>query len=859
MQQILKSKELLKTLEIFHKAGEVVEVRILNTSKGTVSGYFDNHEELIRCIEDYIGKYNIFITLNPVKKDLLSRCNNRLKEYAKQTTCDTDIESIRYILVDIDPVRPSGISASRDEKDASYKILKQIRKDLIELGFSEPIVSDSGNGFHLQVPVELDNNEENVTLAKNFLAALDFIYSTDEVQVDCTTYNPARIVKFYGTLSCKGDNMVDRPHRWSKIIKYPENQNLATSDQLRLVIKRMPNMEEQKRESLKENKKTFNLESWIEENGLEVAFNAPFQNKGTKYILKTCPWNSDHTNRSAYIIQFDNGGIAAGCHHNSCREENWKSLKELVGITSELTSTTSDEKQSDVIIRLSKGCRFFRSDIDEPFAAAKFNGHWEVMDIKSKRFDMYLTKLYFEETGSAPGADSMNQAIRVMEMKATFSNDQLKLQKRVAKNGDDFYYDLCNPDWKVVKINADGCTIDESPPILFFRIKNMEQQCSPILTTKPENLLVLVKKHFRFKREVDTILFTTYLVSCFLPHIAHAILVIYGEKGSAKSTTMRMVKKIVDPAQCDLLSMPTVKQDLAIILSNTYMPCFDNLDSLSAEKSDILCIATTGGAFSKRTLYTNSDETILRFKRCVALNGINVVATRADLLDRSIVLELERIPKTERKTENAIWSSFDEDIPEFLGAIFNTISQTIPRYQSVALQEVGRMADFTCWGYAIADVLGIGGDEFIKAYLSNQDLANEEALNSHPVGAAVQALMRNSTKWVGSVSELLKKLEIVAEKERINTRVKIWAKDASVLSKRLKEVKSNLEEVGIYYDIRHAGGFKKITIEKPGKECLIGEETKLSPKKRVLSGQTPEAQKSMYDLFNEETEDDFKE
>lgn len=228
----------------------------------------------------------------------------------------------------------------------------------------------------------------------------------------------------------------------------------------------------------------------------------------------------------------------------------------------------------------------------------------------------------------------------------------------------------------------------------------------------------------------------------------------------------------------------------------------------------MLCMAATGGAFTKRTLYSDSDETILRFKRCVALNGINIVASRADLLDRSIVLELERIPKTERKTERAIWKDFEQDVPKFLGAIFNTISAAITIYDEVELEEVGRMADFTYWGYAIAQVLGIGGENFLRAYLSNQDTANEEALASHPVAAAVIAMMKDRNKWSGSVSTLLAELEATAEKYKINTRVKVWAKDANVLSKRLKEVKSNLEEIGIYYDIRNTGNFKKVTIER---------------------------------------------
>ncbi|QLY79971.1 hypothetical protein [Clostridium intestinale] len=84
---------------------------------------------------------------------------------------------------------------------------------------------------------------------------------------------------------------------------------------------------------------------------------------------------------------------------------------------------------------------------------------------------------------------------------------------------------------------------------------------------------------------------------------------------------MKKDRSIVDPAVRDVVSMPTSKEDLALILSNNYMPCFDNLDNITTEKSDMLCIAATAGGFSKRTLYSD-DETILYFKEPVSLNGI---------------------------------------------------------------------------------------------------------------------------------------------------------------------------------------------------------------------------------------------
>lgn len=800
---------------MFHKSGDVFEIRILSTRKGTVSGYFDTFNIAVKEISQYIGKYDIYMSLNPIKPELLARCNNHIQTYAKQTTSDQDISNLDYILIDLDPVRPSGISSTDKEKKKALKLAQVIHDDLDAKGFPEPILCDSGNGYHLLYGIDLENNKENSSLIRDFLNALDLLYSNEYVEVDRSTFNPSRIVKFYGTMACKGDSTEDRPHRWSGIMDIPEKQELVSKELIASIATQIPKPSNDKKPA-KIGAKSFDLESWMEQHDeLEVAFKAPFRDLGTKYILETCPWNNSHTNRSAYIIQFNNGVIVARCHHNSCQQENWQSLRQLLGDVQNNSSDDKgdDKKQADQIIELASDCQFFNSDLEEPFVAVPINNHWEVMDIKSQRFKLYLTKLYFENTQEAPNNDSMSQALKVLEMKSIFSETQRHLQRRIAKYDDCYYYDLGDKEWRAIKITKEGCSLEDHPPILFTRNKNMKHQVEPDFGTEPARLAELVHKNFRFKNAADRVLFTVYLVGCFLPQLAHVILVLYGEKGSAKSTTMRMVKQIVDPAMQDLLSMPTSKQDLAILLANTYMPAFDNLDSLSAEKSDLLCMAATGGAFSKRTLYTDSEETILRFKRCVALNGINVVTSRPDLLDRSIVLELDRIPKDERKTEDIVWAEFEQDLPAFLGAIINSLSKAISFREGVTLNQVGRMADFTYWGYAIAEVMGLGGSAFLNSYLSNQDRANEEALASNPVAAAVMALMRTTKVWSGSVTELLKQIENIANKERINTSVRTWPKDSFVLSKRLKEVKSNLEEVGIYYDIRHAGNFKKVTLK----------------------------------------------
>lgn len=804
--------ELSYAMKVLKEESTVTEVRILNTNKGTISGYYDDYEKMAKDIKLYIGKYNIYFTINPVKQELLARSKNHLIEYAKTTTTDADIEKRVTLMIDLDAKRAAGISSSEEEHQKAIEKAEKVKEFLTEQGWSEPVVADSGNGAHLLYYINIPNDKESTELVKNVLKALDAMFTDNAVEVDKSTYNAARICKVYGTVACKGDDTEERPHRIAKIVSCPEEIEIVNKGQLQSIASMLP-LEE--KETVGKKKAKFDLKKWMEEHGIKVQSEKCIGN-GTIYVLEQCPWRDEHTNHSAYIIQYENGAIAAGCHHNSCSDENWHTLRDKLEPDWRKKSKASKENgesketQSDILINAGSAAKLFCDDIEEKYAAVDVNGHTEVYKINSKKFKMWLTKKYYDETGKAPGSDAMNQALGVFEMKAIYEGDERTLARRCTKYEDNYYYDLADSNWRNVVIGKDGWKVVNDAPILFVRNKNMKSQVLPV---KYDDLSIL-DKHYRYKNEEDAILHKVDIVTKFIPDIAHPIDVIYGEKGASKTTSMKKDRSIIDPSVRDVVSMPTSKEDLALILSNNYMPCFDNLDNITAEKSDMLCMAATGGGFSKRTLYSDDDETILYFKEPVSLNGINVVATRADLLDRSILLELERIPPEERKEERVIWEEFEKDKPKILGAIFTILSKAMAIYDNVKLDRMGRMADFTTWGYAIAEAAGIGGEAFLDAYLNNQSRANEEAVESNPVAASVIKLMNDTNRWDGTVTRLLGELNRIAINENINIHSKLWAKEPNVLSRRLKEVKSNLELVGIYYTIKHYGIGKKITITK---------------------------------------------
>lgn len=821
-QKMIESS-ILENLKFIRKPNQVVEIRILNTIKGTVSGYYDDYYEITSDIRPYIGKYDIYFTLNPVNKDLIARSANRLTLYSKTTTSDQNIEKISYILIDLDPVRPSGISSTDEEKKCAYQKAKEIYNFLSQNNWPKPIVSDSGNGYHLLYAVELTNDAENIALLKQLLVTLDQLFSDDNTQVDKTTFNPARIVKLYGTTSCKGDSIPERPHRWSNIVYKPKSVVNVSKQQI-MDINDLYRQVEQPHQKNESKTSKIDVEELIRKHSLGEYTKSPWNN-ATKYVLKKCPFNEDHQDSSACIIQFDNGAISVKCHHESCSENNWSTLKAKLGIkitTNKKTPSEKDEEAqkesvSDVLLRLTYDYDFFSDELEEAYVKISLEESTKVVKVKSDYFKKWLTKLYYDETEKAVTAEGLNQAINVLEAKGLFSKDgNRKLFQRVAKFESSFYYDLFDGEGSVVKIGNNGCCIVPDVKGIFNQRGSMCEQVKPNFNVSSKKLIELVTNTFNFKSKKDAILYLVYLVTCFIPEISHPILILHGEKGAAKSTTMRFTRMLVDPSKVPLISMSNKIDDLAGTISKTHMICFDNLATISSNVSDLLCMASTGGGYTKRKLYTDDEEVTYNFKRCICLNGINVVATQADLLDRSLLIELERIGNGTYQTDKVINENFDSVRAEIIGGCLNTVAKAKLIYPTLTVPNLGRMADFMYWGCSIAEVLGIGGNNFGKIYSENQNKSIQEAIDSHPVAFAITNFLTKRNEWTGSVQSLLNELNKTASSIGLDLNHKLWPKAPKSLSSRLKEVKSNLESIGISYSIRNVGTHKEIRIISKG-------------------------------------------
>jgi hypothetical protein len=210
---------------------EAFEVRVLDVRDGnrvsTFSGYYSDSEKAAEAIEQFDGRGACYITLNPVKAGVEARCHNRLMRSPKHATGDSDIARRRNLLLDFDPRRPSGISATDAEHDAAIYRAKAAAKWLRdECGWPNPALIDSGNGAHLVFRIDLPNNDASKVLLKAALAGVGLHFTDAAIDVDNSVFNAARIVKVPGTLAIKGDDIPGRPHRRSRVLYAPESMRL---------------------------------------------------------------------------------------------------------------------------------------------------------------------------------------------------------------------------------------------------------------------------------------------------------------------------------------------------------------------------------------------------------------------------------------------------------------------------------------------------------------------------------------------------------------------------------------------------------------------------------------------------------
>ncbi|SEK29793.1 hypothetical protein SAMN04488032_101646, partial [Pacificibacter marinus] len=238
---------------------------------------------------------------------------------------------------------------------------------------------------------------------------------------------------------------------------------------------------------------------------------------------------------------------------------------------------------------------------------------WETFALESAAFKRLLAHAAYQTSGKVPPAAKLDDQVRQMIGEALFEGERREVFTRIGSGPDtlgpqSIVLDLGRPDWSTVHITSDGWAIrngaiqSKTAP-RFKRTPSMAPLPVPIKGTAGIDLL---RPFVNVATDDDFRLMVGWLMGCLRPSGPYPLLILTGEQGSAKSTTSKVLRALVDPSTLATRSFPSDERDLVIAAQGAHVLAFDNLSKVKPAMADALCRLATGGGFATRKLHSDA-------------------------------------------------------------------------------------------------------------------------------------------------------------------------------------------------------------------------------------------------------------
>ena len=447
------------------------------------------------------------------------------------------------------------------------------------------------------------------------------------------------------------------------------------------------------------------------------------------------------------------------------------------------------KSQSTLLIDIGKQFALFHDDNRDAYAEIKRNDSAFIYPLRSKDFKELLRHRFFNLTGKGCNTNAVSDAINTLEAIAKHEGELHHVHIRVFNDTKRILVDVCDQGRRVITVDANGWRVDKGSGVKFVCKRGMA--ALPIPSGKGD--ISLLGNYLNINGD-DFPLIVGWLLCAIGGVKPYPILILQGEQGSGKSTTSRVIRALVDPSSVPLRIPPREPKDLLVSAMNTHVVTLDNLSGLSPEISDCLCRLSTGGGHDVRQLYSDTDQILIDIQKPIIINGIDDIATRPDLAERALIINLPEIKPDNRRSESEFWHDFEQDKAAIFTGLLDCLVSGFTHRDSVVLKEKPRMADVAVWVTACEK--GYKPETtFIEAHTKNQREAIELGIEASPIGTAIMTLMTDRNEWTGTPTGLLSELERVAGANQVKS--KAWPQSAKGLKNSIKRLLPNFRKLGI--------------------------------------------------------------
>jgi len=836
--------------------GQRFEVRTVpprGSGKLALSGVFDDYDAAAAFALAAEDEQAVYFGLNPRS----SPPTNELRP--GKASSDEDVAERRWLLTDCDPIRPADTPSTDAEKKAAFEVLSCVVLWCKKQGWPAPLLGDSGNGWHALWRIDLPADDDG--LVERVLAALAARFDKAAAKVDTRVFDPPRICRLYGTLNRKGEESPERPYRYSRLLPSKGQTKAVPLPLLEAVAAEAPEARHKTNGKAKGNGRpaagkeeasspavllgAARMAARMDElrdderpavqPSLVLSLAADWAEKQPSAISGEGGHNQTFAVACGLLRDFglsvEEAGPILACYNERCLPEwsddelehkladaeqkvleeperiGWRLLEREKRCNKQGGKSKGKGREADRLFAfVRERAELWHSPLHEAFATVEIRGHKETHQLGSDGFLGWLCSAWHAEEGRMPGKTAREEATDSLALWAKYEGDEHEAPVRITATDkrQTVWLDLCDKDWRAVRITASGWEVVANPPVRFVRFPGALPLPLPVEGGTLEEL-----RPFVSVVDEDWPLIPAFLASCFQPTGTFPLLLISGPQGGGKTTVQEALRRLVDPTAIrPPVGLPKDEEALLLLARSRFVCAYNNLSKVSEKDSDWLCGLVEGTTDSRRTKYSDKDQTVFEAKRPIIANGIGSSFDRPDLLDRSLLVSVS--PPQRRRDEAELWAAYDAVRPRILGALLRAVSAALAGFGGVTIPDpTPRLVDFARFATAAETALGLADGSVLAAIRASKEEASQTAVAAAAWVPTLRSLLeREGGEWVGEATELLASLVTEEKRPKLGSVVAGsgrsgspadwgWPKNASAIGQALQRLRQDLEATGI--------------------------------------------------------------
>ncbi|MGD9731349.1 MAG: hypothetical protein AB7U45_04135 [Desulfamplus sp.] len=410
-----------------------------------------------------------------------------------------------------------------------------------------------------------------------------------------------------------------------------------------------------------------------------------------------------------------------------------------------------------------------------------------IMAVDDEDFGNWLTNIYYKQYKQFINHNALKSIRAYLKHEAKINGKKIKTYNRIACTNNEIWIDINDENNNVIHVNSNGWSIITTNRVYFNKYSTQLSLPYPV---KDGNIIDLINM-LPLQSQDDIVLVLSWLIVSYINDSSSAYLWLIGDEGSGKTSLGNILKAFIDPIEGEGISLNDNPLEVVQILDHSCIPLFDNVSHINKKVSDLFCSAFSGGTLSKRQLYTDANDFHFKPTKTSIFTTRKLPSIESDLLDRSIIINMNRISDSDRKLERKLLQQFNSIKPMVFGVILDALVKTLQTYQNIELNEYSRIAEFQNKGAAAAEALGFEREVFLRALKNNQSSHKQIIINSNTLAQAVQIMMNNQQYWEGYAGQLLLILKSFTTTPNLLPSTDVW------LGRKLRDCLPQLKNIGI--------------------------------------------------------------